>query len=85
LIHEGEDRVNADPFPIALVEVHGMAVVAEEVWSGNPSRPKIPNVGAARRIRYVKLLGLMDDLGWTFWVGEGFRGATRLPAWRGAM
>lgn len=66
LIREGEDRVNADPFVIALAEVRGMTVVAEEVWSGNPNRPKIPNVCNARGVRCVKLLGLMDELEWTF-------------------
>jgi hypothetical protein len=66
LIHEGEDRVNADPFVIALAETQGLTVVAEEVWSGNPNKPKIPNVCTARGIQCVKLLGLMTDFVWTF-------------------
>ncbi|MGP8247595.1 MAG: DUF4411 family protein [Bryobacteraceae bacterium] len=66
LVHEGEDRINADPFVIALAEVRRMVVISEEVQSGNPNKPKIPNVCAARGVRCMKLLGLMDDLGWTF-------------------
>lgn len=66
LVHPGEDRVNADPFVIALARCHGMTVVSEERRSGNPATPKIPNVCAARGVRCVNLLGLMTDLGWVF-------------------
>jgi nucleotide-binding universal stress UspA family protein len=66
ILQPGEDRVNADPFVIALARRHGLTVVSEERRSGNPSAPKIPNVCAARGVRCVNLLGLMADLGWTF-------------------
>jgi hypothetical protein len=66
IIRPDEDRVNADPFVIALARCRGMAVVSEERRSGNPNTPKIPNVCAARGVRCVTLLGLMADLGWTF-------------------
>lgn len=66
IVQPGEDRVNADPFVIALARCRGLAVVSEERRSGNPNTPKIPNVCAARGVRCVNLLGLMDDRGWTF-------------------
>lgn len=66
LVQPGEDRVNADPFVIALARCYGMTVVSEERRSGNPATPKIPNVCVARGVRCVNLLGLMADLGWTF-------------------
>jgi hypothetical protein len=66
ILQPGEDRVNADPFVIALARCRGLVVVSEERRSGNLNTPKIPNVCAARGIRCVNLLGLMTDLGWTF-------------------
>ena len=66
IVQPGEDRVNADPFVIALARCRGFVVVSEERRSGNPNTPKIPNVCAARGVRCVNLLGLMTDLGWTF-------------------
>ena len=66
ILQPGEDRVNADPFVIALARRRGLTVVSEERRSGNPNTPKIPNVCAARGVRCVNLLGLMADLGWTF-------------------
>src|ERR1035441_8886269 len=64
IVQPGEDRVNADPFVIALARCRGLVVVSEERRSGNLNTPKIPNVCAARGIRCVNLLGLMTDLGW---------------------
>ena len=66
IVQPGEDRVNADPFVIALARCRGLVVVSEERRSGNPNTPKIPNVCAAIGVRCVNLLGLMADLGWTF-------------------
>ncbi len=66
ILQPGEDRVNADPFVIALARRRGLTVVSEERRSGNPNTPRIPNVCAARGVRCVNLLGLMADLGWTF-------------------
>jgi len=66
IVQPGEDRVNADPFVIALARCRGLAVVSEERRSGNPNTPKIPNVCAARGVRCVNLIGLMTDRGWTF-------------------
>lgn len=66
IVQPGEDRVNANPFVIALARCRGLAVVSEERRSGNPNTPKIPNVCAARGVRCVNLLGLMTDLGWRF-------------------
>jgi hypothetical protein len=66
ILQPSEDRVNADPFVIALARCRGLTVVSEERRSGNPNTPKIPNVCTARGVRCVNLLGLMADLGWTF-------------------
>lgn len=66
LVQPDEDRINADPFVIALARCRGLAVVSEERRSGNPNTPKIPNVCAAHGVRCVNLLGLMTDLGWRF-------------------
>jgi hypothetical protein len=66
IVQTGEDRVNADPFVIALARCRGLTVVSEERRSGNPLTPKIPNVCAARGVPCLNLLGMMGDLGWTF-------------------
>lgn len=66
LVRPSEDRVNADPFVIALARCRGWTVVSEERPSGNPGTPKIPNVCAARGVRCINLLGLMTDLDWIF-------------------
>jgi hypothetical protein len=66
IVQPGEDRVNADPFVIALARCRGLTVVSEERRSGNPHTPKIPNVCAARGVLCLNLLGMMGDLGWTF-------------------
>jgi len=66
MVQPGEDRVNADPFVIALARCRGLTVVSEERRSGNPNTPKIPNVCAARGVPCVNLLGMMGDLGWRF-------------------
>jgi Domain of unknown function (DUF4411) len=65
IVRQREDRINADPFVIALARCQGMVVVSEE-RSRNPNSPKIPNVCAGRGVRCVNLLGMMADLGWTF-------------------
>ena len=66
MVQTGEDRINADPFVIALARCCGLTVVSEERRSGNPDTPKIPNVCAARGVPCLSLLGMMGDLGWTF-------------------
>jgi hypothetical protein len=66
LVRDREDRVNADPFVIALAIRSGCAVVTEERPSGNPATPKIPNVCAARNVSCVNFLGLIEQQGWTF-------------------
>lgn len=66
LVKPGEDRVNADPFVIALAMRHGLAVVTQERAAGPGGQSKIPNVCAARRIQCFDILGLFADCGWTF-------------------
>jgi len=66
LIHPGEDRVNADPFVIALAICGGHTVVSQERASGNPDTPKIPNVCSARGVQCMDFLGLIEQQRWTF-------------------
>ena len=66
LVPPGEDRVNADPYVIALAIRKGHTVISQERASGNPDRPKIPNVCAARGVRCMDFLGLIEQQGWTF-------------------
>jgi len=66
LVKPGEDRVNADPFVIALAMRYGLTLVTQERPAGPGGQPKIPNVCAARGIRYFDILGLFADCGWTF-------------------
>jgi len=42
LVPPGEDRINADPFVIALAMRDGGAVISQERMSGNPATPKSP-------------------------------------------
>lgn len=66
LIKYGEDRVNADPFVIALAMRHGLAVISQERPAGPGGKPMIPNVCAALGVRCLNILGLFEDCGWTF-------------------
>jgi predicted nucleic acid-binding protein len=66
LVKPGEDRINADPFVVALAMRHGLAVVTQEKAKGPGGQPTIPNVCAARGIRCFDILGLFEDCGWTF-------------------
>jgi hypothetical protein len=62
----GEDRINADPFVIALAIRDGSTVFSQERLSGNPATPKIPNVCAARGVECVNFLQFIARQGWVF-------------------
>lgn len=62
----GEDRINADPFVIALAMRDGRIVISQERPSGNPNTPKIPNVCAARDVQCMDFVQLIARLGWVF-------------------
>jgi hypothetical protein len=67
LIDERKAGPGADPFVIALAQVEGYAVVTGEKPSGSPEkRPRIPDVCKALGIRYLNMLELFREQGWTF-------------------
>lgn len=66
LIPAGEDRINADPFVIALAIRDGSIVISQERQSGNPATPKIPNVCAARGVQCMNFVQFIACQGWVF-------------------
>jgi hypothetical protein len=62
----GEDRINADPFVIALAMRDGSTVISQERRSGNPATPKILNVCAARDVECMNFVEFIARLGWVF-------------------
>ncbi len=67
LLHMRKNRSGADPFVIAVGLVEGRAVVTQEGRSGNPSeKPHIPDVCDANRVRWLPLLDLLREQGYTF-------------------
>jgi uncharacterized protein DUF4411 len=66
LVNTQKDRSTADPVVIALAKARGFAVVTGEKPSGNPSRPKIPDVCESFSIRHLNLTMLIRENGWTF-------------------
>jgi len=66
LVPAGEDRINADPFVIALAIRDGSTVISQERRSGNPATPKIPNVCAARDVECMNFVQFIARQGWVF-------------------
>lgn len=66
LVPAGEDRINADPFVIALAIRDGSTVISQERRSGNPATPKIPNVCAARDVECMNFVEFIGRQGWVF-------------------
>jgi len=56
----------ADPFVIALAQIHNLTVVTGEQASLNPAKPKIPNVCEDLFIPCINILDLMRTEGWQF-------------------
>jgi hypothetical protein len=65
LIKPNSTKSAADPFVIALAEIHGVPVVTYETAAKQNAAPKIPNVCSARGIRVVSLVDVLR--------AEGFR------------
>lgn len=63
LIDNRPNRSGADPFVIALAAVHGYTVLTQE-GSGSQTRPRIPDVCAARGIRCISLVDCIREQGW---------------------
>ncbi len=63
LVKPNSTRSQADPFVIALAEVHGVAVITYETRAKKDEAPKIPNVCADRRIQMVSFVDLLRKEG----------------------
>jgi hypothetical protein len=66
--HVGFMKVNstksgADPFVVAMAEVHGIAVVTYETMAKQDAAPKIPNVCTARNLQCVDLVDVLRATG----------------------
>jgi hypothetical protein len=66
LIDERKNRSGADPWVIAVAQVHGCAVLTGERPFRTPSRPNIPDVCIALGIRWLNMLQLFRDQRWVF-------------------
>ncbi len=66
LVNTQKDRSTADPLVIALAKARDLVVVTGEKASGNPNRPKIPDVCDHFHIRCINLTALIRENRWTF-------------------
>ncbi len=68
LIDSRKNRSSADPFVIALArqQQNSCIVLTDELPTGKPHRPHIPDVCSAYGIEYDNLLGLIRREGWVF-------------------
>ena len=60
-----KNRSMADPFVIALAQVHDCMVVSNEDF-GSEKKPKIPFVCQRLGLRCMNILGLIQEQGWRF-------------------
>jgi hypothetical protein len=58
-------RTHADPFVVAVAQVHGLAVVTQED-RGSESKPRIPYVCDDLSIPCTDVIGFIREAGWTF-------------------
>lgn len=60
--------VIADPFVIAAAQVHGCAVISNEIFmfTSSPNKTKIPNVCADRGIEHLSVLEFIREQGWSY-------------------
>ncbi len=67
LLDDRKGRSGADPFVIALAQIHGATVVTEERLTGSlQKRPNIPDVCSALQIRCIPLVQLFTERKWSF-------------------
>jgi hypothetical protein len=66
LIGVGSGRSGADPFVIALARARDGVVVTEETLSRNITKPKIPDVCDSIDVRWLNLMGFVQEQGWVF-------------------
>ena len=66
LLGSGKGRNGADPWVIGMAKARNCVVVTEEKATGNPNKPKIPDVCLAVGVRCVNLIGFIRDQRWSF-------------------
>jgi len=66
LVNAGKGRSGADPFVIALAEIHGATVITGEVITAKSKMPRIPDVCEERGVAWGNLLFLIKQEKWTF-------------------
>jgi hypothetical protein len=66
LLDNRPGRSGADPFVIALAEIHGCTVVTDEAATNSTKRPNIPDVCVDLKIRCISLLELFTECGWKY-------------------
>ena len=66
LLDSRPGRSGADPFVIALAEIHGCTVVTDEAATNSTKRPNIPDVCRARNVRCIGLLDLFRECSWKY-------------------
>ena len=67
LVDTKKGRSGADPFVIALAELHDAIVVTQEIPAGHDSKsPKIPDICNERAVPWLDLLGLIQQEKWVF-------------------
>lgn len=62
---DGGGSSGAGPFVIALAQLHGAAVVCEEKEKSRQN-PRIPDVCNDLGVRWMRLLNVIEEEGWSF-------------------
>jgi hypothetical protein len=66
LVGVGGGRNMADPFVVALAMARDGTVVTDETRSGRLEKPRIPDACEALGLRWLTLMGYIEEQGWTF-------------------
>ncbi len=62
-------RDSADPYLVALAKVRSFVVVTEEekmALQPNSKKTKIPNVCDSEKVRCIRMIDMILELGWSF-------------------
>lgn len=66
MVMTGKGRNRADPFVVAVAQLHGAIVVTGEGSDGHANRPKIPYVCEQLGVRCITFTDLIDEEDWSF-------------------
>ena len=69
LVDLSKPTPDADPFVIALAKSKNCIVITQENYvnlGGPKSKPKIPNVCEAYKVKWIRILDLFKEKGWQF-------------------